>query len=256
VGAEGERDVIAVRAALVLALGACGGKKSAPPAEEVATDEDAALEAVELDVAVEAGDVALRLEMRAVSPVRHDVMYLDEMYSEAWLVTENKSGRRLAIAYPSYLYAKLPGYEYPYTGEGCLPDEQFLFAAPTDEVTMPADGELGEHVLRIWYLGNSMRPPPHAAGGGGAPYEVRAAPEEDGLVRLAVRLEDEPALAARAFTIAGGCTPEDWLLAGLGDDPVDEIDAIEQHLRFAGYAVGSRFPIFTKLRAKRGGVFP
>ena len=29
-----------------------------------------------------------------------------------------------------------------------------------------------------------------------------------------------------------------------------------QHLRFAGYPVASHFPIFTALRARRGGVFP
>jgi hypothetical protein len=240
------RRHVALVLLLVGGIGACKGKRraAAPPSE------DAAVEAEEGDA--EAGEAidlldaaALTVELERVSGPTVTQTYIDlrNWISELTLVVTNGSDAPIRATLPSYLFAHLPDYVYPYGDEGCLPPVQLVVAMPADEIEIPPGDTFRLHVPEAWFLGNAMRPFP-ARASGPSRFAVEAAPEDHPHVRLAEVVRDAPE-AGLAFAFAGGCTPDAWLERA----PVRRLVEAERALRDAG--IEPRSPVFDAARARR-----
>jgi hypothetical protein len=256
------------RAALTLGLIWCAvaackrGSRGAPPGEDAAATVDdladgdggAALDAdeVELLAAVDDGALEVALERRADPAVVGDVIHVHRTHVSFALVVEATGDAPVRARLPTALFAHLPGYAYPYEGEGCLPPRQFLVTLSGDAVEVAAGTPLRVPVEAAWYLGNAHRPPP-AAASGPTRFTVEAAPDDDPLVRLADEVADAPELGGLAFAIAGGCSPEPWLTeAAVGGVPIARLARIEQALAAAG--VEARSPAFDEARARKAEI--
>jgi hypothetical protein len=244
VGAQGRIVVIGA-----LALAACGSHKSR--AHDAAVEAESVEDADDGQLFTVPGfdpEIHYAAVQEAEFPVRQNVMYVDEEFTATRLRVTNTRSDRVGIDVGTYWLARLPGYQYPYPEEGCLPEWPFLIVVPHDEVVVGAGESVELNPSHMFYLGNAERPWPQPSSGLRWELEVQDASNEEALVHLAYAIGDAKELDF-AFAIAGGCSPEPWLTdALLAGKSAADLARVEAMFRDAGLPAA---PVFAAARKKR-----